>query len=192
MRTREIETERLLLRRWRDADLEPFATLNADGRVMEHFPRAASRAESQALMARIRGHFDRHGFGLFAVELKRGDPFIGFIGLSTVPFEAHFTPAVEIGWRLARTSWGRGYATEGVRAALRFAFLEIGLDEVVSFTVAANRRSRAVMKRIGMHHAAADDFDHPHIPEGHPMRRHVLYRLRSAEWTALPGGGENA
>jgi ribosomal-protein-alanine N-acetyltransferase len=180
-----IETERLLLRPWREADLEPFAQLNADARVMEHFPRAASRAESQALMARIRAHFDRHGYGFWAVDVKGGDSFIGFVGLGTVPFDAHFTPAVEIGWRLAHASWGRGYASEAARAALRFAFLELELDEVVSFTVTANHRSRAVMDRIGMHHADADDFDHPHVPIGHPMRRHVLYRLGGAEWREL-------
>ena len=191
MQTEMIETERLLLRPWRAADLEPFAELNADPRVMEQFPRVASRAESQALMGRIRGHFDRHGYGFWAVELKRGDPFIGFVGLGTVPFDAHFTPAVEIGWRLARASWGRGYATEAARAALRLAFLELELDEVVSFTVTANRRSRAVMERIGMHRADADDFDHPHVPARHPMRRHVLYRLGRAEWRALPAGVED-
>jgi RimJ/RimL family protein N-acetyltransferase len=187
-----IETERLLLRPWRDADLEPFADLNADVRVMEHFPSTASRAESQALMARIRGHFDQRGYGLWAVEVKRDDPFIGFVGLSAVPFDAHFTPAVEIGWRLAHASWGRGYASEAAGASLRLAFLEVGLDEVVSFTVTANRRSRAVMQRIGMHHADADDFDHPHVPVGNPMRRHVLYRLRRAEWKARRGRGEDA
>ena len=108
---------------------------------------------------------------------------IGFVGLGRVSFEAHFTPAVEIGWRLAHASWGRGYASEGARASLRFAFRELGLDEVVSFTVTANRRSRAVMEKIGMHHDSGDDFDHPHIAEGHRMRRHVLYRLRRPEWS---------
>lgn len=182
MQTREIETERLLLRRWRDSDLEAFVAMNADARVMEHFPSLSSRQESEALMARIRAHFDRHGFGLWAVELKHGDPFIGFVGLGRVSFEAHFTPAVEIGWRLAHASWGHGYASEGARASLRFAFRELGLDEVVSFTTVANHRSRAVMERIGMHHDPSDDFDHPHIAEGHPMRRHALYRLRRSEW----------
>ena len=188
MQAREIETERLLLRPWRDSDLEPFAALNADARVMEHFPSISSREESRALMARIREHFDRDGYGFWAVELKRGDPFIGFVGLGRVSFEAHFTPAVEIGWRLAHGSWGRGYASEGARASLRFAFRELGLEEVVSFTVTANRRSRAVMERIGMHHAPADDFDHPHLSEGHPMRRHVLYRLRRSEWEDRDAG----
>ncbi len=179
-----IETERLLLRPWRNADLDPFAELNADLRVMEHFPSTSSREESEVFMARIRGHFDQHGYGLWAVELKGGEPFIGFVGLGTVPFDAHFTPAVEIGWRLAHASWGNGYASEAARASLRFAFLELGLDEVVSFTVAANRRSRAVMERIGMHRAAVDDFDHPRVPEGHSLRRHLLYRLRRSAWAS--------
>ncbi len=187
-----IETERLLLRRWRDADLDPFAEMNADLRVMEHFPSTSSREESEASMARIRRHFEQHGYGLWAVEVKGGEPFIGFVGLGTVPFDAHFTPAVEIGWRLAHASWGQGYASEAARASLRFAFLELELGEVVSFTIAANRRSRAVMERIGMHHAAVDDFDHPRIAEGHPMRRHLLYRLRRSEWASAQSRDEGA
>jgi RimJ/RimL family protein N-acetyltransferase len=181
---RAIETQRLLLRPWRDADLEPFAALNADPRVMEHFPSAPSRRESERFIERAREHFDRHGHGFWALEVKGGEPFIGFTGLGVVPFHAHFTPAVEIGWRLAHASWAHGYATEAAVASLRFAFVELGLREVVSFTVGANHRSRAVMERIGMHRATADDFDHPGIAEGHPMRRHVLYRLRRSEWEA--------
>ena len=185
-----IETERLLLRPWRDADLDPFAEMNADLRVMEQFPSTSSRDESETSMARIRGHFAQHGYGLWAVEVKGGEPFIGFVGLATVGFDAHFTPAVEIGWRLAHASWGQGYASEGARASLRFAFLELELEEVVSFTVAANRRSRAVMERIGMHRAPADDFDHPRVPEGHPLRRHILYRLRQSQWVSARSRNE--
>ena len=140
-----LTTDRLLLRRWRDDDREPFAALNADPVVMEFFPSTLTRAASDALVDRIEQHFDEHGFGLWAVEVTAGAPFIGFVGLSVVPFDAHFTPAVEVGWRLAREHWGRGYATEGARAALAFAFGDIGLAEVVSFTAVANRRSRAVM-----------------------------------------------
>ena len=179
-----IETERLLLRPWRDADLEPFAELNADPRVMEHFPSTLSREESERFIAHVRVHFDQRGYGFWALELKGSEPFIGFTGLGVVPFQAHFTPGVEIGWRLAHASWGQGYVSEAARASLRFAFGQLRLGEVVSFTVGANRRSRAVMERIGMHHAVADDFDHPRIPEGHPMRRHVLYRIRRSEWKA--------
>jgi len=186
-----IETERLLLRPWKDADLDAFAEMNSDPRVAEHFLSTSSREQSRASMARIRAHFDRHGYGFWAVEVKGGDSFIGFVGLGTVPFDAHFTPAVEIGWRLAHPSWGHGYASEAARASLRFAFLQLGLDEVVSFTVAANHRSRAVMERIGMHRAAVDDFDHPRIPEGHPLRRHLLYRLQRSEWRSAPSGDED-
>jgi RimJ/RimL family protein N-acetyltransferase len=187
-----IETERLLLRRWRNADLDPFAEMNADLRVMEHFLSPSSREQSQASMACIRGHFEQHGYGLWAVEVKGGEPFIGFAGLGTVPFDAHFTPAVEIGWRLAHASWGQGYASEAARASLRFAFLELELGEAVSFTIAANRRSRAVMERIGMRREAVDDFDHPRIAEGHPMRRHLLYRLRRSEWASAYSRDEGA
>jgi RimJ/RimL family protein N-acetyltransferase len=177
-----IETERLLLRPWRDADLDPFAAMNADPRVMEHFVSILSHEQSQTAMARVRDHFDRHGYGFLAVEVKEGEPFIGFVGLNVVPFDAHFTPAVEIGWRLAHAHWRQGYASEAARASLRFAFLELGLDEIVAFTVAANRRSRAVMERIGLHRVADGDFDHPLVPEGHPIRHHLLYRLRRSEW----------
>jgi ribosomal-protein-alanine N-acetyltransferase len=187
-----IETERLLLRPWRNADLDAFAEMNADLRVMEHFRSTSSREQSEAAMSHIRGHFDRHGYGFWAVEVKGGDPFIGFVGLGAVSFDAHFTPAVEIGWRLAHASWGKGYASEAARASLRFAFVEAGLDEVVSFTVPANHRSISVMERIGMHRAGADDFDHPCIPAGHPLRRHLLYRLRRSEWASAQSRGQDA
>lgn len=177
----EIDTERLRLRRWLPTDREPFAALNADPRVIEHLPGPLSREESDALVDRIEAHFDRHGFGLWAVEILDGEPFAGFIGLSVPRFEARFTPCVEIGWRLGAPHWGRGYATEGARAALTFGFGDLGLEEIVSFTVPDNVRSRRVMEKIGMTHDPADDFDHPLLPEGHPLRRHVLYRIgRSA------------
>jgi ribosomal-protein-alanine N-acetyltransferase len=147
---------------------------------MEHFESALTRAESDAMVDRIEAAFDEHGYGLWAVELLGGGALAGFIGLSIPSFEAHFTPAVEVGWRLGREHWGHGYATEGARAALRYGFDEAGLDEIVSFTVPANARSRHVMERIGMTHDPADDFDHPRFPEGHRLRRHVLYRLARA------------
>lgn len=171
-----IRTPRLLLRDWRDEDLAPFAALNADPEVMAFFPRPLDRAESDAAVARIRDHFARHGFGLWAVEAPGVADFIGFVGLAVPRFEAHFTPCVEIGWRLAREHWGRGYATEAARAVLAFGFQDLALDEIVSFTSAVNPRSRAVMERIGMTRAPGDDFDHPALPEGHPLRPHVLYR----------------
>ena len=173
-----LSTPRLRLRSWRDQDLAPFAAMNADPRVMEFQPNVLTRAESDERVARINRHFDRHGFGLWAVEVVGLTPFAGFVGLAVPAFDAPFTPCVEIGWRLAAEHWGRGYATEAARAALAFAFNRLGLGEVVSFTVPANLRSWRVMERLGMTRSEADDFDHPNLPEGHPLRRHVLYRLR--------------
>jgi RimJ/RimL family protein N-acetyltransferase len=176
---RTIRTSRLILRRWRDEDLAPYAALNADPRVMQHFPAVLSREESDAQAARIRKHWDDHGFGLCAVEVLGGAPLIGFIGLQRVPFEAAFTPAVEVGWRLAFDAWGHGYATEGARAALEHGFGALGLCEIVSMTVQSNERSWRVMERLGMKRAHREDFDHPRLPEGHPLRRHILYRVSS-------------
>ena len=156
--------------------------MNADPRVMEHFPAALSREESDALADRIEAHFDQHGFGGWVVEIPGAAQFAGFIGLSIPAFEAHFMPGVEIGWRLRAECWGHGYATEGARAALEFGFESLRLDEIVSFTVPANVRSRSVMERIGMSRQPGDDFDHPGLPQGHPLRRHVLYRLRADEY----------
>nr|WP_205830096.1 GNAT family N-acetyltransferase [Microbispora sp. CL1-1] len=164
------------MRRWREDDKEPFAALNADPVVMEHFPATLSREDSDALAERIEAGFDEHGFGLWAVEAD--GEFIGFTGLSVPRFTAPFTPCVEIGWRLARSAWGRGYATEAARASLEDGFGRAGLTEVVSFTAVQNVRSQAVMRRLGMTHDPADDFDHPALPAGHPLRRHVLYRIR--------------
>lgn len=174
----ELSTDRLWLRRWRDDDLEPFAALNADPEVMEHFPATLTRAESDALAARIRERLDRHGYGLWAVETKRRGKFIGFVGLSHPTFHAAWMdhrprPAVEVGWRLARTAWGRGYATEAARAAVDVAFHRLDLPEVVSFTVVGNQRSRAVMHRLGMRLLA--EYDHP-IPGEEPLPS-VVYVL---------------
>jgi RimJ/RimL family protein N-acetyltransferase len=173
----ELLTSRLRLRRWRASDLEAFAELNADPRVMEYFPNRLTREESDAMAKRIEDHFDRHGFGLWAVEVLNEARFIGFTGLIVPSYEAHFTPCVEMGWRLAFSHWGKGYAPEAARAALEFAFTKQGLSEVVSVTVPANLRSRSVMERIGMKQDPKDCFEHPKVPEGHPLRPHVLYRL---------------
>ena len=172
-----LETPRLLLRPWRISDREPFARLNADPRVMEYFPALLTPGETFAAMGRIEAHHQSHGFGLLAAELRSTGEFLGFIGLAEPGFEAHFTPCVEIGWRIAAVFWGHGYATEGAQALLRHAFTTLALPEVVSFTVPANLRSRRVMEKLGMTRNPAEDFDHPRIPEGHPLRRHVLYRL---------------
>jgi RimJ/RimL family protein N-acetyltransferase len=173
-----IETERLLLRRWEEGDRQPFAQLNADGRVMEFLPQRLSATESDRMVDRIQEHLRKHGFGLFAAELRRERRFIGYLGLHVPGFQAHFTPCVEIGWRLAAEYWGRGLATEGAKAVVRYAFDALGLDSLVSFTVPANVRSIRLMEKIGMSRDPAEDFDHPHLPEGHKLRRHVLYRLR--------------
>jgi RimJ/RimL family protein N-acetyltransferase len=172
-----VTTERLILRPWRDADREPFSRLNADPRVMEFMPHVLSKEESNALADQIESDFREHGFGVWAVELRRDGRFIGFNGLNVPSFEAHFTPCVEIGWRLAADCWGQGLATEGAKAAVSQAFETLGLAELVSFTVPANVRSQRVMEKLGMAHDPADDFDHPRLPAGHPLRRHVLYRL---------------
>jgi RimJ/RimL family protein N-acetyltransferase len=159
----ELTTKRLRLRLWRDEDLPAFAALNSDPRVMQYMPKLLDRADSDALTERI-------------IEIDIAD-FIGFTGLSVPRFEAHFTPCVEIGWRLAFDYWGHGYATEAACASRDYGFSQLGLREIVSFTVTANQRSRKVMERIGMTHSSADDFEHPLLPEGHRCRHHVLYRL---------------
>lgn len=176
----ELRTERLLLRQWKVADLAPFAELNADPEVTEYLQGPMGRAHSNRMVDRISDSFTWRGYGLWAVEVIDGPQFIGYIGLWDAFFDAPFTPAVEVGWRLARDAWGNGYATEGATAAVAFGFGKIGLPEIVSFTATGNQRSRAVMERIGMTRDVNGDFDHPLVPEGSPIRRHVLYRL-SAE-----------
>jgi RimJ/RimL family protein N-acetyltransferase len=177
-----LKTPRRCLRAWREADLPQFAALNADARVMELMPSLLSRDESDAMAVRIGEHFDRHEFGQWAVEVAGGAEFIGFVGLKIPQFTAPFTPCVEIGWRLAHEHWGQGYATEAAQAVLAFAFTHLRLDEIVSFTVPANARSRRVMERLGMSCSPSDDFDFPTLAEGHPLRRHVLYRLSRDDW----------
>ena len=168
---------------WRPEDRVHFAAMNRDERVMRYFPALLSVAESDALVQRIEAHFAQHQFGPWAAEMKATGEFAGFIGLSVPRFEAHFTPCVEIGWRLAARFWNQGLATEGARAVLRFGFVTLGLEEIVSFTTTDNLASRRVMEKIGMRRDPADDFDHPGLGEGHPLRRHVLYRIASpGEW----------
>jgi ribosomal-protein-alanine N-acetyltransferase len=174
-----IKTPRLLLREWRDSDLDAFAALNGDPRVREFFPSVLDRAESDASVARIRAHFAEHGFGFWAVEAPGVADCVGMCGLAHAHFEAHFTPCVEIGWRIAHEYWGRGYAPEAARAALDFGFTRQRLDEIVAFAVVENTKSRRVMEKLGMTYDPADDFDHPGLPAGHPLRRHVLYRIRA-------------
>jgi ribosomal-protein-alanine N-acetyltransferase len=187
----DIETDRLLLRRWNQSDREPFARMNADPMVMEHFPATLSRAESDRLADNIEVHFERHGFGAWAAELRDTGVFIGYIGLAIPRFDAPFMPCVEIGWRIDASYWGWGLATEGARAAVSYAFQTAGLHEIVSFTVPANMRSRRVMEKLGMTHDPRDDFDHPNIPPGHPLRPHVLYRLSSSQFRLGPIAGDS-
>lgn len=181
-----LTTGRLLLRPWRDDDLPAFAALNADPRVMEFFPSLLDRSASDAVAGRVRTHFDTHGFGPWAIEIPGRAPFAGFVGLFTLSYETHFTPAIEILWRLDHAHWGHGYATEAARRALAFAFDERELAEIVAVTVPANARSRRVMERIGMTRSPGDDFEHPDVPQGHALRRHVLYRIRRDDWRARP------
>lgn len=177
-----MRTDRLLLRRWREEDREPFAAINADPAVMEHFPSTLTAGQSDAMVDRIEASFAEHGFGLWVVELAATGEFLGYTGLSARPWYAHLTPAVEVGWRLARQAWGRGYASEAARRALEFGFTAAGLAEIASVTTPANQRSIAVMCRLGMTRDPADDFDHPNIEPGHPLRRHVLYRITAHRW----------
>lgn len=173
----ELRTERVLLRDWRDADLPAFAALNADPQVMQHFPKLLSREESDAMAGRIREALSQNGWGLWAAETQ--GQFIGFVGMSRPRFEAPFTPCVELGWRLARHAQGRGLATEAARAALSFALTRLPNEPIVSFTVPGNLASRRVMEKLGLKFDC--EFDHPSLPEGHPLRRHVLYRLQSTK-----------
>ena len=174
------ETRRLILRRWQSSDVEPFVALNADPRVMEFFPATLSRTETEAIIAIIEKGIEQHGFGFWAVELKATKDFIGFIGLNVPGYTLPFSPCVEVGWRLAFNHWGKGYAQEGARAALAFGFEKMRLNEIVSFTTVANIRSRRVMEAIAMIYDSQGDFDHPELPEGHALRKHVLYRSRKS------------
>jgi RimJ/RimL family protein N-acetyltransferase len=177
-----LEGQRILLRRWRTEDLDPLARMSADPVVMQHLLPLPDRAASDALAHEFEEHFVRQGFGYWAVELPGVCPFIGFVGLFRMTYEAHFTPAVEVGWRLDPRYWGAGYATEAAKMALDDGFNRLGLTEIVAITVPANQRSRRVMERLGMTRSEDDDFDYPFMPDGHPLKRHVLYRLQARDW----------
>ena len=181
----EVVTERLRLRQWRDADRAPFARLNADRRVMEFFPTTLSRAESDGLLERCAKGIADRGWGLWAAEERASGALIGFVGLSVPRADLPFSPCVEIGWRLASTHWGRGFATEAARGALRTGFEDLALPEIVAFTAALNLRSEAVMVRLGMRVDGC--FEHPALPSGHALRAHKLYRLPREAWLAPPG-----
>lgn len=182
----ELSTARLLLRAWRPEDAEPYAELNCDPEVMRYLLGPLSREQSDAHIRSFGEHFEREGFGRWAVEVPGVAPFIGTVGITVMPYATPFTPAVEVAWRLARRHWGHGYASEAARAAMEFGFTTAGLREIVALTVPANLRSQAVMGRLGMKRDPADDFDHPLVPPGHPLQRHVLYRMGRDDWADAP------
>ena len=177
-----LNTDRLILRPWQAQDRAPFTAINRDPAVMQFMPALLSAEESNAFVDRIETHFNQHGFGLWAAQLRNSDQFIGYIGLAVPRFHAPFIPAVEIGWRLASEFWRRGLATEGARTVVEHAFSVLQLTALVSFTVPTNLPSRRVMEKLDMTRDPADDFDHPFLEEGHPLCRHVLYRLSCAQW----------
>lgn len=174
-----IETERLILRTFEDKDIEPMAAIDQDPKVCEYLPGIGNRAATEAGIQHFIKHYYEHGFSLYAAELKETNEFIGYLGLIVPSFEAHFTPAVEIGWRLASSHWGKGYATEGAKAVLNYGFNKLGLNQIVSFTVPANIRSIRVMEKIGMKRDLSGDFHHPKLPKDHPLALHVLYRAKN-------------
>lgn len=176
-----LETDRLILRRWAARDLAAFAALNADAEVMRHFPKRLAAAESDALVARFEDRWSEDGFGLAVAERKGDAAFIGMVGLTRVRF-APLEGVVEVGWRLARAHWGRGYATEAARAWLRHGFEAHEVAEIVAFTVPANLASQRVMLRLGMRWQPGRDFLHPLLPEGHELRRHRLYAITRTAW----------
>ncbi|MBO9536069.1 GNAT family N-acetyltransferase [Herbaspirillum sp.] len=182
-----LQGARVLLRPWRPEDRDPFAAINADPLAMRHFPAPLSRHDSDALADRIEAHFAQYGFGPWALEIPGVSEFAGCVGLLNVSFQAHFTPAVEIAWRVAPALWGKGYATEAAACAIRHGFRALALPEIVSFTVPANLRSIAVMQRLGMQCDIREDFLHPNLPPQHPLRLHRLYRLRRGQWLEQQG-----
>jgi RimJ/RimL family protein N-acetyltransferase len=182
IRELELQTPRLLLRQWKPSDLEPFAKMNADPVVMEHFLATSTLEQTKAFIEGIKDSFDTRGYGLFATELKETGAFIGFVGLWPARFETNFTPCVEVGYRLAKEYWGKGYAPEAARQVLKFGFEVIKFEEIFSWTATTNTNSMRVMEKIGLQRDLDNDFDYPSIPEGHRLRRHVLYRLKASEF----------
>jgi RimJ/RimL family protein N-acetyltransferase len=178
---KHIETERLILREWKDDDKKPFARMNSDPIIMEYFPRRLDETDSNRLVGRFRQHFEKHGFGPYAVENRKDGEFMGFVGLHAVDFEAHFTPATEIAWRLDYGYWGQGYATEAAQAVLKHAHTELNIPEVVAFAVHDNMRALHIMEKIGMQRDMKGDFDYPHLRKDHPLGKFVLYRSLAAK-----------
>lgn len=185
----QLQTPRLTLRTWREEDLPAFAAMNASAKVMRHFPACMSRDESDALAQRIIAHLNQYGFGQWVVERRDQPGLIGVVGLQHVSFDAPFTPAVEIGWRLHAAHWRQGYALEAASAALQCGFSQLALEQIVAFTVPANTASQALMQRLHMQRDGAGDFQHPRLPVGHPLRQHLLYRLSRQDWQVQQRGG---
>ncbi len=173
----KIITPRLTLRNWQQQDFKPFAILNHDPEVMKFFPKILNEEESNNAINKFIAHFEKHGFGLLAVERNDNKKFIGFIGLNIPNFTTNFTPCVEIGWRLAKEHWGQGLATEGATAILQHAFDQLKLKEIVAFTAKNNLASIAVMKKIGMKRVIDGDFPHPNLPSNHALAPHILYKI---------------
>lgn len=184
MRMPSLQTERLLLRDWHTEDANPFFEMNSSPNVMRYFPKTLSREESDQMIVRLQNHISENGFGFFAVESRATHEFMGFIGLVNTSFTSHFTPCTEVGWRLAEKFWNQGFATEGAKKMLQFGFTDLNLPEIVSLTAVPNIPSRRVMEKIGMTRDVHGDFIHPRVSEGHPMAKHVLYRLKKFDWLA--------
>lgn len=180
--TMQLETERLILRRWQDSDLAPFAAITSDREVRRYYPNVLTKEETISLIERIESNFQKEGFGLWALELKSSGEFIGYTGLHRPTIKAHFMPCIEIGWQISAKHWGQGYAPEAASKTLEDGFDRIGLEEIVSFTSVANSKSIRVMEKLGMHRNPKDDYLHPFLPEGHPLKPHVLFRLKKTEW----------
>ncbi len=178
-----LETERLILRDWKDEDIAPFARMNADPIVMEYFPRRLDEKATARLVGRFQDHFEKHGYGPYAIELKKTGEFIGFVGLHDVEFQAAFTPATEIAWRLDYGHWGQGYATEAARAVLDLAFNQLSLKEIVAFAVYDNEAAIHIMEKLGMKRDPKGDFDYPALAADHPLSKCVLYRLTAKDLT---------
>jgi RimJ/RimL family protein N-acetyltransferase len=178
-----LETDRLVLRTFQTTDIDPMTLIDQDPKVCQYLPAIGTRTSTEAGVQRIIQHYEERGFSLYAVELKKSCEFIGFLGLITPSFQAHFTPAVEIGWRLASKHWNKGYATEGAKAVLHYGFTQLNLNKIVSFTVVNNHASRRVMEKIGLHHNQQDDFNHPRLSIDNPLCRHVLYQLSKTEYS---------
>jgi RimJ/RimL family protein N-acetyltransferase len=181
-----LRSRRLILRRWRESDFLPFARMNADSQVMEFMLGRMTTEETRQSVEAMERHFEAHGFGRWAVEIADAKEFIGFVGISIPPYRLPFSPCAEIAWRVCAAEWGKGYAPEAAKEALRDGFERVGLEEIVSFTTCINLKSRRVMEKLGMRYYPDEDFDHPVVPEGHSLRRHVLYRLGKADWSASP------